>query len=80
LLNQRDIKTNETVLSGDVGIENYDGDNTPRVISITGATVDSSTTIDGFTVTKAHYRKLAGFDYTNGGIFISWRESLRQKL
>jgi len=47
LLEERDIQTNETILSGDVGTEGYDGDNACQVV--TGA---DDALIDGFTVTK----------------------------
>ena len=67
-ISQRDIEDNITILSGDVGIEGNDSDNTPRVISITGDNVDSSTIIDGFTVTKSYYKN--GDDYDNAAIYI----------
>ncbi|MGN6264824.1 MAG: Ig-like domain-containing protein [Ginsengibacter sp.] len=67
-ISERDIANNITILSGDVGIEGNDSDNTPRVISITGDNVDSSTIIDGFTVTKSYYKN--GDDYDNAAIYI----------
>ena len=68
-LSQRDVQKNVTILSGDVGTQGVDDDNTPRVVSVIGA-VDSLTIIDGFTITSAYYTDYKGYDYNNGGIYI----------
>lgn len=67
-LNQRDIDRNLTILSGNIGLTGSDADNTPRVVCLVGSSMDSTTILDGFTVTKSYYS--AGYDYGNGGIYI----------
>jgi hypothetical protein len=67
-IDQRDIQVNQTVLSADVGIQGNDQDNSPRVIMITGDNHDSTTIIDGFTITKAYYKN--GDDYNTGAVQI----------
>ncbi len=71
-LSQRNIIANHTILSGDIGIEGDNTDNTPRIIIVTGINLDSTTSIDGFTITKAGYPTNGhGYSYDNGGIYIS---------
>ena len=69
-LSQRDVTHNITILSGDVGVEGYDDDNTPRVVSLQGNNVDSNTILDGFTITKCHYKDYQGYSYENGAVYI----------
>lgn len=68
-LAQRDVNLNVTTLSGDIGVDGDNSDNTPRVIVITGNGRDSTTIIDGFTITKAQYRQ--GYDYDNAAVYIN---------
>jgi len=69
-LSQRDVAQNITILSGDVGVENFNDDNTPRVVSMQGNNVDSNTILDGFTVTKGQYTEYKGYSYENGAVYI----------
>jgi predicted outer membrane repeat protein len=48
LLSQRDLATNPTVLSGDIGTDGDPSDNSYHVV--TGDSVDSSAILDGFTI------------------------------
>jgi hypothetical protein len=67
-INQRDINKNLTILSGDIGVAGNNADNTPTVVSITGSNIDSSTILDGFTITKASFSY--GYDYESGAVKI----------
>jgi hypothetical protein len=49
---ERDWATNETVLSGDIGIQGNRNDNTHHVVTATE--VDSTAILDGFTVTNGY--------------------------
>ena len=69
-INQRDIYKNLTILSGDIGVEGNDLDNTPRVVMITGNNIDSTTIVDGFLITKSYYTNYKGYDYGNGALYI----------
>jgi cadherin domain-containing protein/parallel beta helix pectate lyase-like protein/type IX secretion system substrate protein len=62
--NERDIENNETILSGDLGIENDTSDNSYHVI--TG--VDNYS-INGFTITKGNANNTDKIQYAGGGIF-----------
>lgn len=56
-LTQRNITTNLTTLSGDVGILNDSTDNCYHVMTIVGNSsnnIDSNTVVDGFTITKGN--------------------------
>ncbi|MCK4500309.1 DUF1565 domain-containing protein, partial [Candidatus Babeliales bacterium] len=46
---QRSVKTNETILSGDIGIIDDNSDNSYHVVSYNG-TLTSTTVVDGFTI------------------------------
>ncbi|MFN8483108.1 MAG: choice-of-anchor Q domain-containing protein [Anaerolineae bacterium] len=48
-LNQRNWRTNVTILSGDIGTANNNGDNSYHVV--TGSGTDATAILDGFTVT-----------------------------
>ncbi len=52
-VNQRDFMNNITILSGDIGTVGDSTDNTHRVLVISGTILNSTTAIDGFTITKA---------------------------
>lgn len=69
-LGQRNVSSNPTILSGDVGVAGYELDNTPTVIAITGSNIDSNTVVDGFTVTKGYYTSASGSDYGNAAVYI----------
>jgi hypothetical protein len=65
---QRDITNNPTVLSGDIGEAGNDLDNTPIVVFISGDDIDSTTILDGFTITKSYYKN--GDDYQTGAVLV----------
>lgn len=67
--NQRNIETNLTILSGDVGVAGYDTDNTPKVLAIIGSGIDSTCIIDGFTIKKAWYTNAVG-SYPHAAVHI----------
>jgi parallel beta-helix repeat protein len=55
-LADRDFTTNESILSGDIGIPDVNTDNCYRVIyNQQGTTLDSSAVLDGFTITGSSY-------------------------
>lgn len=72
----RDIITFESILSGDIGIEDLTTDNSYHVVSATGT--GAATTFDGFTVTKgqadgsAPHNDGAGFYNADGAPVISY--------
>ncbi|HAQ60522.1 TPA: hypothetical protein DCR49_00725 [Candidatus Delongbacteria bacterium] len=53
-IDQRDIKENETILSGDIGVKGYSEDNCYHVIYNGGTLIDNSAVIDGFTITDGN--------------------------
>ena len=60
---QRDWETNPTILSGDIGTDDVDTDNSYHVV--TGSAVDTTAILDGFTITGGNAN---GADqYTDGG-------------
>lgn len=69
-IDQRDIQVNETILSGDIGIEDDYSDNSFHVFyHPEGLDLDSSAVLDGFTVTGGNGQP-AGEEitgYTDGG-------------
>ena len=67
---QRDVTKNITILNGDVGVTGDSTDNTPRVLMMYGAEIDSNTVLDGFTVKGAYYSDYHGYDYGNAAIVI----------
>jgi hypothetical protein len=66
LLTQRNIATSTTILSGDIGTLNDTSDNCYQVVCCTY--LSSSTTIDGFTITKGNASGTSPNDY-GGGIY-----------
>jgi predicted outer membrane repeat protein len=80
-LSARNIAANPTILSGDIGIGNDSTDNAYHVVTIirpAGGIIDSSTRVDGFTVTGGNannggFYTLNGVGYNEqdgGGIYI----------
>jgi predicted outer membrane repeat protein len=62
-LADRDFTTNETILSGDIGIPDVNTDNCYRVIyNRQGTTLDSSAILDGFTITGSSYSDSPALD------------------
>lgn len=68
-LSERDWETNVTTLSGDIGSEGDDTDNSYHVV--TGSGTDATAILDGFTITEgnADGTFTSGFD-NGGGMFI----------
>lgn len=64
-LEQRNINNNLTVLSGEIGNPNDNTDNSYHVV--TAENVDTSTILDGFTVTRGNANRF--IDNDGGGIF-----------
>jgi hypothetical protein len=69
-LSNRNIDSNPTILSGDIGVAGNDLDNTPTVIAITGSKIDSTCILDGFIITKAYYSNSWGASYGNAAVYI----------
>jgi hypothetical protein len=62
----RDFTTNETILSGDIGVAGNNTDNSYHVIyNQQGNTLDSSAILDGFTITGG-YAHGSGYDFGGG--------------
>jgi parallel beta-helix repeat protein/predicted outer membrane repeat protein len=54
-LNERDFKSNKSILSGDIGIEGFFGDNTYNVFyHPVGTNLDSTAILDGFTISYGY--------------------------
>lgn len=51
-LTQRNFNTNETILSGDIGVQNDSSDNSQNILYMEN--VDSTTEINGFTISNAY--------------------------
>lgn len=67
LLNQRNLRTNSTILSGDIGIANDYSDNTYNVVRNISNGLNSTAILDGFVVTGGNGNG-AGFGSYGGGI------------
>jgi hypothetical protein len=65
-LSERDLFVNTSVLSGDIGVAGDDSDNSYRVV--TGSGVDSTSVLDGFTITGGNAE--ASFP-TGGGMYLN---------
>ena len=63
LRTQRDYSTNVTILSGDIGIEGSNGDNSYQVVR--GMDIGNTAILDGFTITASNANGPAPYD--NGG-------------
>ncbi|QGZ91060.1 cadherin domain-containing protein [Microcystis aeruginosa] len=70
-LSQRNVATNATILSGDIGTVNTAGDNVYHVV--TGSNTSNTTILDGFTISggNANFANTADLRSIGGGIFIS---------
>jgi len=69
-LNERDYSTNETILSGDIGIEGDINDNAYHVFYHSGDTVLNSTALlDGFVITSGNANEGWGANSYGGGIY-----------
>jgi hypothetical protein len=67
LLSQRDVALNVTVLSGDVGVQGNDVDNTFHVVK--AISVGSLTRIDGFKIVSGNTDADALVSYHGGGLY-----------
>ncbi len=73
-LSQRDIKNNETILSGDIGVEGYAGDNCYHVV-YNGGTKHDGSILDGFTIQDGNADgSIRGGSLLGGGIY-NWYSS-----
>jgi hypothetical protein len=64
---QRDWQTNETILSGDIGVSEDSSDNSYHVVS--GSGTDRSAVLDGFTVTKGNADTSGSFRNMGAGMY-----------
>lgn len=65
LLSQRNVRSNVTILSGDLGVANTVTDNAYHVVLSVNCT--NATRLDGFTVTKGYAVAVSGSSITVGG-------------
>jgi hypothetical protein len=63
--NARDVRTYETILSGDIGTLGFNGDNSYRVV--TGSGTNKSAILDGFTISSGNANGNGGGMYNNAG-------------
>ena len=70
-IDQRDIRVNETILSGDIGTEGYAPDNSYHVLYLYfEPDIDNTSVIDGFTISDGYADGAIWDDsYFGGGIF-----------
>ncbi len=68
MLSQRDWVNNITILSGEVGVDTVNTDNSYHVVTGDGA--DSTSVLDGFTINEGNASG-SGNDARGGGVFIS---------
>lgn len=66
LLSQRDFETNVTILSGDIGIVDNNGDNSYHVV--VGSNINVASILDGFTITGGNAASTPFVTETGGGI------------
>jgi hypothetical protein len=66
MLGERDLATNVTILSGDIGVAADSTDNSYHVVTA-GAGIDSTTVLDGFTVTEGNADSSAAVE-SGGGV------------
>ena len=66
-INQRDIEKNVTKLSGDIGTQGSNSDNTYNVVDISNTTKDS--VLDGFSITNGNADEYSGKYSAGGGIY-----------
>jgi hypothetical protein len=75
-LGDRNIITNHTILSGDIGLQNNSADNSYHVVSIRN--VNTNTLLDGFTITSgqgASGSNLYGNNGDGAGLYINYPNS-----
>jgi len=65
---QRNWETNPTILSGDIGTDDVDTDNSYHVV--TGSAVDTTAILDGFTITAGQYNEIDFPPNGGGGMYI----------
>lgn len=65
---QRDVQTNPTILSGDIGTNGDSSDNCYHVL--VGSGCDRTSVIDGFTITKGNANGVTGLLRHGGGLLI----------
>ncbi|NCQ86187.1 MAG: cadherin [Microcystis aeruginosa W13-18] len=68
-LSQRNVATNATILSGDIGTVNTASDNVYHVV--TGSNTSNTTILDGFTISGGNANGTGTNQGAGGGIFIS---------
>ncbi|MEA5537307.1 cadherin domain-containing protein [Crocosphaera sp. XPORK-15E] len=68
-LSQRNVATNATILSGDIGTVNTASDNVYHVV--TGSNTSNTTILDGFTISGGNANGAGTNQNVGGGIFIS---------
>ena len=65
-LDQRDIKTNVTILSGDIGTTNDNSDNSHTVVKLSS---NSTATLDGFTIQDGNNTRTDDNSDDGGGVY-----------
>ncbi|MCF6307077.1 MAG: T9SS type A sorting domain-containing protein [Flavobacteriaceae bacterium] len=69
-INQRDWVNNETILSGNIGLENEITDNVRHVVSSEYVNLDEDSILDGLTISDGYsYYQYEG--YNGGGIYVN---------
>ena len=77
-INQRDIEKNVTELSGDLGTQGNNTDNTYNVVDISNTTKDS--VLDGFSVTNGNADEYYGKNSAGGGIYSNESSAILSNL
>ncbi len=72
-LSQRNVSANETILSGDIGVQNNNSDNAYTVVKINANSISSNTVLNGFTIRDGNSENDAS--QNGGGLFISKAEA-----
>ncbi|AKE63695.1 Alkaline phosphatase [Microcystis aeruginosa NIES-2549] len=67
-VNQRNITTNVTILSGEIGVAGI-ADNSYHVV--TGSSTNNTAILDGFTITKGNANGTTGNQGTGGGMYVN---------
>ncbi len=67
-LNQRNIASNATILSGEIGVAGI-ADNSYHVV--TGSSTNNTAILDGFTITKGNANGTTGNQGTGGGMYVN---------
>lgn len=78
LLAERDFETNITVLSGEIGVEADNSDNTLHVLL--AENLDSPTTVDGFTIQDGNAFEFGFFTERGGGLYSSHSSLILKNL